>query len=100
MPTARGGHLQGGKFTTSHTSIISVAIAPTRAAEKLACVSKISLGIIKSIPTGQIGLKYMEMSPGCLMVKVRGTSSIQEIWIYTSNAAEVRDVMHKALNLN
>ena len=38
------GHLSGGKFTASHTTVIEAADAPARAAAQLECVSKVSLG--------------------------------------------------------
>ena len=79
------GHLAGGKYTASHTTVIDAAVAPLEAAARLACVSKISLGIIKRLPAGDPLLKFVEAGPGCLMIKIRGRTTLQEAWIYTSD---------------
>lgn len=72
------------KFTRSHTSLIEAAEAPIKAAADLSCVSKVSLGIIRAIGNGPISMKVTDEGPGCLLVKVRGPRSIQEIRVYTS----------------
>ena len=66
------GHLSGGKFTASHTTVIEAADAPARAAAQLECVSKVSLGLIKSLHNGPPLLKFLDEGPGCLLAKVRG----------------------------
>ena len=85
MPARISGHLSGGKYTASHTTVIEAAVAPTRAAASLDCVSKISLGLIKTLRNGPIALKFSDEGPGCLLAKVRGARSIQEVRIYTSD---------------
>ena len=49
------GHLSGGKYTASHTTVIDAALLPAQAAARLACVSKISLGLIKTLRNGPPG---------------------------------------------
>ena len=87
----------GGKFTASHTSIINAAKKPVAAAAALDCVKKISLGIIKPIGNGLTSLKFLDDSPGCLLVKIRGPRSIQEIRFYTTNKELVQEVLEKTL---
>jgi len=96
MPTTQGKHLAGGKFTTSHTSVIDAAYAPILAVAQLTCVSKIALGVITAIRNGEPSLKFADTSSG-LVAKLRGRSAIQEIRIYCTNREEVKTVMNQAL---
>ncbi len=91
--TRAAGHLSGGKFTASHTTVIDAAAAPARAAERLPCVSKVSLGLIKSLHNGPPALKFTDAGQGCLLVKVRGVRSLQEIRVYTTDKDAVEAVM-------
>lgn len=93
---ARGrasGHLSGGKFTASHTTVIEAAEAPARAAAGLACVGKVSLGLIKTLPNGPPAIKFLDEGPGCLLAKVRGARSLQEVRVYTQDKEAVRAAM-------
>lgn len=90
------GHLSGGKYTASHTTVIEAASLPAQAAARLECVSKISLGLIKTLRNGPPAIKFMDEGTGCLLVKVRGGSSIQEIRIYTSDTKAVQAAMQAA----
>ena len=76
MSVRASGHLRGGKYTASHTTVIEAAVAPARAAAALDCVSKISLGLIKTLHNGPPVIKFIEECSGCLLVKVRGRRSI------------------------
>jgi hypothetical protein len=97
MATRRAaGHLSGGKYTASHTTVTEAAAAPARAAAALECVSKVSLGLIKPLPTGPPAIKFLEESAGCLLVRVRGARSLQEVRVYTGDAAQVRAAMTAA----
>lgn len=97
MARGNANHFQGGKVTASHTTIIDAARRPVIAAEKLSCVTKVSLGMIKVIPRGTASIKYLTESEGCILAKVRGTTSIQEIRIYCSNPELVKEQMSAAL---
>ena len=97
MATKSSNHLSGGKYTASHTSIIKAAINPTKAAAQLECVSKISLGLIQSLKNGPTSLKFIDEGPTCLLVKIRGSRSLQEIRIYTSNKEVVQATMNARL---
>jgi hypothetical protein len=90
--TRPSGHLSGGKFTASHTTVIEAA----HAAAQLACVTKISLGFIKTLKNGPPAIKFLPESPGCLLAKVRGTRSLQEIRVYTDDQEQAQAVMEAA----
>ncbi len=90
------GHLSGGKYTASHTTVIDAALLPAQAAARLGCVSKISLGLIKTLRNGPPAIKFTEECAGCLLVKVRGVSSLQEIRVYTTDKDAVEDAMRAA----
>ena len=97
MATIRpSGHLSGGKFTASHTTVIQAASVPAQAAARLPCVSKISLGLIKTLRNGPPAIKFTDEGPGCLLVKVRGGSSLQEVRVYTTDKAQTQATMEAA----
>ena len=85
-------HLQGGKFTTSHTTVIDEAERPLKRVAALPSVSKISLGMIKVIKSGPISVKCM-VHPGSVLIKFRGRTVIQEIRVYTDRPEEVERVL-------
>ncbi len=87
------GHLSGGKYTTSHTTVIKAAEMPARAAAQLECVTKVSLGLIKTLRNGPPAIKFIDEGPGCLLVKVRGVSSLQEVRVYSRDKDAVRAAM-------
>ena len=87
-------NLVGRKISSSHTSNIEVAESVIRSVGKLECVSKIVLGIIKSIKSPPVG-KSIKVSdvPAGIRVKVRGPKSVQELFIYTSDRAKTTDAV-------
>lgn len=91
-------HLAGGKFSGSHSTIIEAAIPVAKAAAKLACVSKIALGVIKRIKGRAVAkrLKITELDAG-LLVTVRGSKSIQELYIYTNDRERTTQTILAAL---
>ena len=97
MATSRSsGHLSGGKYTASHTTVIAAAEAPARAAARLESVRKISLGLIKTLRNGPPAIKFTEEGSGCLLVRVRGASSIQEVRVYTTDVEAAQATMEAA----
>ena len=90
-------HLQGGKYTASHTTVTSAARGPVEAAARLECVSKIALGLIAKVGNGTPSLKFADENPTCLLVKIRGASSIQEVRIYTTDKQAVKEAMTRAM---
>jgi hypothetical protein len=97
MPSNRAsGHLSGGKFTASHTTVTQAADAPARAVAQLECVSKIALGLIKTLHNGPPALKFLDEGPGCLLAKVRGVRTIQEVRVYTTDKDATKAAMQAA----
>jgi len=90
-------NLAGGKYAHRHSSVTMTAFRPIKAAAALICVNKIALGVITPIGNGPVLIKFMDESPTCLLAKVRGPRSIQEIRIYTSDKEAVQQAMQKAL---
>jgi len=87
-------HKSGGKITANHSSLIDAAFPVVEAAEKLPEVSKISLGFIKTTGKSR-GIIRMKFSPigGGWKITVRGSSTVQEIFIYTSDADETKTLL-------
>jgi hypothetical protein len=91
-------HLSGGKFTVSHTTVIEAAVPVAMAAAKLPCVTKIVLGTITQIkgPAVAKRLKSQEIPAG-LKVTVRGSKTVQELYVYTTDVARTVSAMTTAL---
>ena len=87
-------HRAGGKITASHTSIIDAALPIVASAEKLPEVTKISLGIIKQVGRGgrQRRIKFLPITGGWKLT-VRGSATVQEIFIYTGEATSTREML-------
>ncbi|HIP49850.1 MAG TPA: hypothetical protein EYG99_00170 [Candidatus Pacebacteria bacterium] len=85
------GHKQGGKITGSHSTIIPAAERLVDFLQKINEIDKISIGFIKQgIKSGKHSIKIMELNSG-LLLKVRGSASIQEIRIYAKNKKNVEN---------
>jgi hypothetical protein len=84
-----GKHYCGGKFSGSHSTAIEASHKLLRAAEANPLVSKIALGIITSVASGNQELRITQISAG-LELKVRGTCYVQEIYIYTAQPDRVK----------
>ena len=94
------GHKQGGKITGSHTTVIPAAEKVIDLLQKTVGVQKISIGFIKQgIKSGRQAIKIMEMDSG-LLLKMRGTASIQEIRVYTNNPEKVKGVLKEFADEN
>ncbi|XLQ20479.1 MAG: DUF2103 domain-containing protein [Candidatus Moraniibacteriota bacterium] len=92
------GHRQGGKMIGSHTTVIPAAERVVDFLSREDSVNKISVGFIKhGIKSGKHSIKIMEMESG-LLLKIRGSASIQEIRIYTSQKDIVISVIKKFAN--
>ncbi len=82
----RKGHLEGGKFGGTHTTVIPAAQGPASAASKLDCVSKVSLGLIKHAPGGkEHRISFREEGPTCILARVRGPAFVQEVRVYLTS---------------
>ena len=78
--------LTGKKISGAHTSRIDAAESVIKSADKLNCVSKIVLGVIKRVNSPAVGksVKITDIPAG-IRVKVRGPKSVQELFVYTSD---------------
>lgn len=83
-------HVAGGKFTSSHTTVIPFAKEVLKAIERLPLVEKISLGVIhpKLKSTNDRRVK-IQKDRSSVILKIRDTSSLQEVRIYSSSLQDV-----------
>jgi hypothetical protein len=94
------GHRQGGKIGGKHTTIIPVAEKIVDFLKRNELVQKISVGFIKQgIKSGRHALKIMEMESG-LLLKIRGTASIQEIRVYTNQKETIQKELKQYADKN
>ncbi len=88
-------HRGGGKMGGSHTTLIDAAEPIVDYLMRHARVSKIVAGhITMRLKTAPHRLKMMEES-GCLLLKVRGTASVQEIRVFSSDIDAVKSDIAK-----
>jgi hypothetical protein len=86
-------HAVGGKINHSHTTIIDAVNKVLVLADRIPEISKISLGkITAGLPTGIHRIKCIPITGG-LRVEVRGTSSKQQLFIYTSDPVQTEKVL-------
>lgn len=81
----------GKKYTSTHTTIIDASASLVDFAHDHMLVTKITLGIIKPIPSSKGNLiKRIKCAqePACLFVKVRGNRAIQELRLFSSNVSQ------------
>jgi len=87
------GHRQGGKIIGNHTTVIPVAEKLVDYLQKVTDADKISIGFIKhGIKSGKHAMKIMELDSG-LLLKVRGSTSIQEIRVYISRKETLKNLL-------
>jgi len=94
------GNIRGYKKITNHGTAIKVAIPIIRAAERSRLVTKICLGIINAktgVNRGDNRMKIVELPAGLKLI-IRGRTSLQEIWVYTSimNRERVKELLNQA----
>lgn len=85
----------GGKITNSHSSLTETAEKLVYEAVKSPLISKISIANITHIGGGRRSLKFLPITGGIKAV-VRGSGSVQEIYIYTNSINETEE---KLLNI-
>lgn len=88
------GHRSGGKFTGSHTTLIDATEKIVDRASELPEVTKIVLGIIKQIGNGKRNVKFTDIPAG-LKLNIRGNTTIQEVFIYSSNPIKTKKELQK-----
>jgi hypothetical protein len=85
------GHKNGGKIGGRHTTVSEHAIKVVDFAEKLPEVTRISIGrLTAGIKNAPHCIKLVERSGG-LLVKVRGSNTIQEFTIYSNDVKKTID---------
>lgn len=88
-------HRSGGKMGGKHTTLIDAAQPIVEYLSRHLSVSKITAGhITMRLKTAPHRLKIMEES-GCLLLKVRGTASIQEIRVFSPDLSVVKNDIEK-----
>lgn len=68
--------------------MIPSAVPAVEAARDCPHVSKIALGVITPLRSGDEHLKFMPVSGG-LKMQVRGSGAVQIFWLYTTRPEEV-----------
>lgn len=83
-------HRSGGKMGGKHTTVIDAAQSVVDYLMRHAHVSNIIAGhITMRLKAAPHRMKIMEES-GCLLLKVRGTASIQEIRVFAADIEKVK----------
>jgi hypothetical protein len=77
------GLLKGAKFNGRHSTVIPSAIPAVEAARDCPHVTKIALGVITPLRSGEEHLKFSPVSGG-LKMQVRGAHAVQIFWLYTT----------------
>jgi len=89
------GLLKGSKFNGRHSTVIPSAIPAVEAARDCPHITKIALGVITPIRSGEEHLK-LSHSTGGLKMQVRGTHAVQVFWLYTTNPeAAIAEITEK-----
>ena len=84
----------GGKITNSHSSLTEVAEKLVYEAVKSPLISKIGIASITHIGGGRKSLKFLPITGGIKAV-VRGSGSVQELYIYTNKPEETEIELHQ-----
>lgn len=96
---AMAKHRAGGKFASSHTTVIDAAAVVVDIAKKQPEVTKVVLGIIEGVKSKKNRLKFKPIQAG-LEVKVYGNSGLQTLYIYTSDPGKVRGAIESASQMS
>ncbi len=91
MASTSKNHLNGGKYTGSHTTVIPTARIICEIASACEHVTKISLGFIKTglKANGVQSVKITEKGK-YLLLAVKGNTSAQEIHVYVTNIEQAK----------
>jgi len=91
----RMGHIAGKGVSKQHSTVIEAALPVVKFLQKVSEVSNISLGRLDvHLPTTGWRIKITEMRGG-MKLQVRGTSSIQQLMIYTTDLSGVQEKLVK-----
>ena len=86
MANARKGVLRGPKIGGDHQTMIEAAVPLIQAAKDLPEVTKIVIGEIRPLHSGEPRLKYTPVPAG-LKLAIRGANAIQTVYVYTTDPA-------------
>jgi hypothetical protein len=86
---AKKGLLRGNKVSHSHSSMIAPAEKLVALMKDQPEVKKVVLGIIKRVKCSP-GVKVLEESSAILRVTIRGSASMQIVWIYLFTAEHTK----------
>ncbi len=85
------GHFGGKRVSKQHSTVIEAAEDIVKFLHKVPEVSKIALGRIDvHLPPTEWRIKFAEIRGG-IRLQIRGTNSIQQIMIYTSESAVIKE---------
>ncbi len=84
----------GGKITNSHSTLTEISERLVYEAVKSPLISKISIANITHVGGGRKSLKFLPITGGIKAV-VRGSGSVQELYIYTDKPEKTMDKMKK-----
>lgn len=90
---SKKGARLGGKFTTSHTTVVPAAALVADIAHRCEAVTKISLGFIKSgLPSakGRRSVKMRRDGPS-LLLGIRDNISHQELRVYATDLKKAEE---------
>ena len=90
-------HLAGKKITKSHSTIIKAADKLITKLIKSPLIGKVSIGQIKVIGAGPQKIKIIEQPAG-LKLTVRGSTSIQNFFIYTDQKSATTGLINSLWN--
>jgi len=90
-------HLAGKKITKSHSTVIKAANKLIINLAKSPLISKISIGQIKAINTAPQKIKIIEQPAG-LKLTVRGSTSVQNFFIYTDQKSATNELINSLWN--
>lgn len=96
---SKHGSIAGGKLAPSHTTTIPMAAKVVDTLKAIPEITKISLGIINpGVSPARHGSRVRILDiQGGILLKIRGSTSVQEIRLYGSNLRETKVIVARAL---
>lgn len=91
----RMGHVGGKRVSKRHSTVIESAEQIVRFLQKVPEVSNIVLGKIDvHLPPTEWRIKVSDLNSG-LRLQVRGTNSIQQLIVYTTDNEHVKNILQQ-----
>ena len=92
---AKKGLLRGSKISGKHSTVINEAEVVVEIAKKRSEVSKIVLGVINRVRSGNPRIKFVPINAG-FRINVRGNNANQVLFVYTSNPLATEEAIRQA----